>query len=92
MKILLQLTVPEGNRRSLFDKLRTGPVKVSSPSLVHALLRLQAIRELGVSLTTVHIPQSRLNAIARFAMTSKVTAMTRLNTNIRLMSRPISNS
>lgn len=72
------LIVPEDNRRSLFDKLRTGPVKVSSPALVHALLRLQTVRDLGITLSTVHIPQSRLNAIARFAMTSKVTAMTRL--------------
>jgi hypothetical protein len=54
------LTVHEGNRKSLFDKLRTGPVKVSCPSLVHTLLRLQAVRELRVSLTAMHIPQSRI--------------------------------
>jgi hypothetical protein len=45
------LSVPAGSRTSLFDQLRTGPVKVSSISLVKALRRLHSIRELGIKLT-----------------------------------------
>lgn len=79
------LTVPDGSRRSLLDKLRSGPVRVSSPSLVSALLRLQSIRNLGISIKFVsHIPQSRLTSIARFAATASVWEITRLSPDRRL--------
>ncbi len=45
------LAVPVGSRISLLDQLRTGPVRVSSRSLVQALLRLHSVRELGIKLS-----------------------------------------
>ena len=79
------LIVPEGNRSSILDRLRTGPVRVSGPSLVGAIKRLQAVRGLGVSLpASRHIPSGRLAALARFANTAKLTAITRLPPERRL--------
>lgn len=73
------LLATEGSRNSQLDQLRKGPTRVSGPSLVHALLRLQSIRDLGIALPAVgKIASSRLAALARFASTSKVTAITRL--------------
>jgi TnpA family transposase len=40
------LIIPVGSRNSLLDQLRTGPIKISSVSLVQALHRLKAVREL----------------------------------------------
>ena len=78
------LVIPEGSRNSLLDRLRTGPVRISGPSLVQALLRLQSVRELGIKLPTVHIPMSRLAALARYASTAKVSAILRLPNPRRL--------
>ncbi len=79
------LSVPAGSRTSLFDQLRTGPVKVSSISLVKALRRLHSIRELGIKLTMpYHIPATRIAALARFAGSAKVSAILRLPNHRRL--------
>ncbi len=79
------LTIPEGSRVSVIDKLRSGPVRVSGPSLVQALLRIQTIRDMGIVLPlTPHIPPVRLASIARFASTAKVTAIDRLPPKRRL--------
>ena len=78
------LVIPEGSRNSLLDRLRTGPVRISGLSLVQALLRLQSVRELGIKLPTVHIPMSRLAALARYASTAKVSAILRLPSPRRL--------
>lgn len=79
------MTVPEGCRSSTLDRLRTGPVRVSGPALVRAIARLQDIRNLGVTMPiTKHIPSVRLAALARFAHTAKLTAITRLPTERRL--------
>jgi hypothetical protein len=43
-----RLAVPVGSRTSLLDQLRTGPVMVSSLSLVQAVRRLHSVRELGI--------------------------------------------
>jgi hypothetical protein len=73
------LTVPDGRRTSRLDQLRTGPVTVSGPALVQALLRLQVVRAFGLVLPTAAcIPPSRLASLARFAATAKVTASNRL--------------
>lgn len=73
------LTVPDGKRTSLLDQLRTGPVMVSSLSLVQALRRLHSVRELGIKLPTVaRIPAKRIAALARFAGTAKVSAILRM--------------
>ena len=79
------LTLPDGSRTSLLDKLHTGPVMVSSLSLVHALRRLHSVRELGIKLPTVaRIPAKRIAALARFAGTAKVSAILRLSNPRRL--------
>ncbi len=73
------LAVPDGSRTSLLDQLRTGPIMVSSLSLVRALQRLRSVRELGITLPTVaRIPAKRIAALARFAGTAKVSAIQRL--------------
>jgi len=73
------LAVPEGGRASWIDKLRSGPVTVSGPALVRAVLRLKSVRDMGIELPLAgHLPQSRLGALARFAGTAKATAIGRL--------------
>lgn len=80
------LTIPEGSRRSSqIDQLRSGPVRISGPSLVKALNRLQAVRDLKITLPpTAIIPPCRIAALARFANTAKVTAIIRLPVERRL--------
>lgn len=73
------LVVPPGRRRSELDRLRTGTVMISSPSLVQALRRLQAVRELGIHLpASTRLPPTRVSSLARFAGAAKVSAILRL--------------
>ena len=68
----------EGSRQSWLDRLRKGPVRVSAPSLVLALQRIETVRGLGIKLPGTHVPPSRIAALARFAGTVKVSAVARL--------------
>lgn len=68
----------EGSRQSWLDRLRKGPVRVSAPSLVLALQRIETVRGLGIKLPSTHVPPSRIAALARFASTVKVSAVARL--------------
>ena len=68
----------EGSRQSWFDRLRKGPVRVSGPALVQALLRIETVRGLGIKLPAAHVPRSRIAPLARFANTVKVSAVARL--------------
>jgi hypothetical protein len=62
------LSVPSGSRTSPLDQLRSGPVTVSGPSLVRALQRVKAVRDLGLAKPiAAAIPPSRLALLARFA-------------------------
>ncbi len=73
------LQVPPGTRYSPLERLRSGPVSVSGPSLVRALERLRAVRDLGITIPdTVSIPPSRIAALARFADKAKVSVVDRL--------------
>ncbi len=72
------LTVPSQGRSSWLDKLRKGPVRVSGPSLVQAIKRLQTVRDLDIKLPATGVPSSRLASLARFAGTAKVTSISRL--------------
>jgi TnpA family transposase len=72
------LTVPPQGRSSWLDQLRSGPVRVSGRALVHAIQRLQAVRDLGIRLPATGVPPSRLASLARFAGAAKVTAISRL--------------
>lgn len=79
------LTIPEGGRHSRLDQLRSGPTRISGPALRMAIRRLQSIRELGITLpTTVHIPLSRIAALARFASRAKAQAIGRMPSTRRL--------
>lgn len=79
------LVVPMGSRNSALDRLRTGPVTVSSPALVQALQRLRVVRELGIQLpATARIPATRVAALARFAGAAKASAILRLPNPRRL--------
>jgi TnpA family transposase len=72
------LAVPPQGRGSWLDQLRSGPVRVSGRALVQAIQRLQTVRDLGIRLPAAGVPPSRLAALARFAGTAKVTAISRL--------------
>jgi TnpA family transposase len=72
------LTVPPQGRSSWLDKLRSGPVLISSRSLVHAIRRMQVVRDLNIKLPATGVPSNKLSTLARFAGTSKVTAIGRL--------------
>jgi TnpA family transposase len=78
------LLIADGNRTSQLDRLRTGPVMISGPSLIQALLRLHSVRQLGIKLPAAHIPTMRLAALARYASTAKVSAILRLPPQRRL--------
>jgi TnpA family transposase len=79
------LQVPDNNRTSLLDRLRSGPIRVSAPAFVNALQRIQEINDLGIILPAVpNIPLSRITALSRFASAAKVTAINRLPPTRRL--------
>jgi len=62
------LLVEEGSRLSGLERLRKSPTRVSGPSLVAALERLDEIRELGMGTANLErIPTSRITALARHA-------------------------
>ncbi len=78
-KLEALLLVSEGNRRSWFDQLRTGPTTVSGPSLLRALDRLDKVKNQGITFrATGSIPASRIASLARFATRAKATAISRL--------------
>jgi TnpA family transposase len=73
------LTVSPGERRSQLDRLRTGPTRRSVPELIRALHRVGDIRNLAVDVSvSARLPRSRVLELARFAATSKVTAIERM--------------
>lgn len=79
------LIVPEGQRASQLDQLRSGPCRISGPSLVKAIQRLNNVRELGITLPAVkQVPSSRLASLARYAGTAKAHAIARLPPERRL--------
>lgn len=58
---------------------------ISTRSLVHALLRLHAVRKLGIKLpAAARIPATRVAALARFAGAAKASAILRLPNPRRL--------
>lgn len=66
----------EGQRNTSLDNLRRPPVRVSGPGLVEALERLEVIRSLGVGIIDLStIPNSRVKALAQYALVSKAQAI-----------------
>ena len=73
------LHVPEGQRRSTLDRLRTGLTLRSAPELVRALRRLEEVRTLGLGVSVpAQVPRGRVLELARFAATANVSALERL--------------
>jgi hypothetical protein len=78
-KLSSLLSVPEGGQHSLLDRLCKGPFRRSAPELVRALQRVEEIRGLGIDVSLSNrIPQSRLQALARFANTAKASVIRKL--------------
>jgi TnpA family transposase len=79
------LVVPEDARQSHLDRPRRAPTRVSGPSLVAALGRLEEIRALGVAgLNLSRVPAGRLKALARHAATSWAAVIARMPSDRRV--------
>ena len=72
------LVVEDDERLSLLDKLRKGPISVSSTALVQTLKRVESARNIKVKLPLYRIPACKIAILARFANTAKITAINRL--------------
>jgi hypothetical protein len=61
------LHVPDGQRISMFDHYRKGPVTISGPSFNAAVERFKALKSFGIAeLDFSHIPPVRLKNLARY--------------------------
>jgi len=70
------LRVDEGFRVSGWERLRSGPTRVSVPELLRQADRLVQLRGLGLSdLDVAALPAGPLNALARFGMAGKAPAL-----------------
>lgn len=70
------LVVPEGERQTPLDRLRRPPTRVSSPALVQALHRIDAVRLLDVhGLDLSFVPSGRVKALARYTFTTRIPAL-----------------
>lgn len=79
IKLESLLLTPTGSQRSWFDQIRAGPTRISGPSLLDALDRVDRIRSYGLEIPLISsIPQGRIAALARFASRAKVAAINRL--------------
>jgi hypothetical protein len=73
------LLVPEGDRVSLLDQIRSGPTRISGPAIRAAIDRLNTVRALGITVPMkAHIPSSRIASLARFANRAKAQAISRM--------------
>jgi hypothetical protein len=73
------LHVPPGSRASTFERLRRGPIRQSVPALRAALRRVEEVRTLGLTVPSAgRVPPARLQTLARFAATTRMTALQRL--------------
>ncbi|HEY6848641.1 MAG TPA: Tn3 family transposase [Terracidiphilus sp.] len=73
------LLVPDGDRVSVLDQIRSGPTRISGPAIRAAIDRLNAVRALGISIPMkARIPSSRIASLARFANRAKAQAISRM--------------
>lgn len=73
------VTVPVGSRQSPLDRLRQGPHRISAPTVVGALHRLQEIRALGVGdIGLERFPPSRIDTLARYAAKTPAAMLARM--------------
>lgn len=74
------LRVGEGSRLTAWERLRTGPSRVSVPELLRQLERLGRLRALGDGTIDVEmIPEGRMNALARYGLAGKTSSLRELS-------------
>src|SRR5260370_18522259 len=79
------LLVPEGDRVSLLDQIRSGPTRISGPAIRAAIDRLNAVRALGITVSMkARIPSTRISSLASFANRAKARAISRMPAARRL--------
>ena len=79
------LTIPERTRMTVLEQLRRGAVGTSSVSMIRALKRAELIRAMGMRTVDVSaIPPARLDALARYAVLSSASTITRMPPDRRL--------
>lgn len=70
------LRVEDGSRLTVWERLRTGPSRVSVPELLRQLDRLVRLRFLGAGTIDVEtVPAGRMNALARYGLAGKASAL-----------------
>ena len=84
-KLEALLQVAEGERVSPLERLRRAPTRISGPTLVTALQRLEEIRAIGVGeLPLDHLPPNRLRALARYGAAARAQAIAQMTPERRL--------
>jgi hypothetical protein len=79
------LTIPENARMTVREQLRRGASGTSSVSMVRALKRVETIRAMGMRAMDVSaIPPARLDALARYAVLSSASTITRMPPDRRI--------
>lgn len=70
------LRFEDGSRLTAWERLRTGPSRVSVPELLRQLDRLARLRALGAGTVDVEkIPAGRMNALAPYGLAGKASAL-----------------
>ena len=79
------LVVPEGERSTPLEVLRTSPTRITAPALLAALTRIEQIREIGVAgIDLDDVPESRRALLARHAQSAWAQTLSRMGTDRRL--------
>lgn len=79
-QLLGLLDARPGDRKSEMERLRKGPVTVSSRSILQQIHRLKAIRHLNFPWHIAnHVPTSRVMVLARYASTTKAATLRRMS-------------
>lgn len=79
------LSVEQGKRTTMLDRLRKGPTRFSGPALVAALERLLEIRDLGVrAIDLSRLPTGRVRASARYAAGVRAQTLSRMSDDRRI--------
>ncbi len=72
--------VADQETRTPLEQLKEGPDRISVPALIEGLERLKGIRTLGVGgMDLAHFPESRLDALVRYAESANAQTLSRLS-------------
>jgi TnpA family transposase len=79
------LILPEGERLTPLEVLRTSPTRITAPALLAALQRIEQIRGIGVAgIDLEDIPESRRALLARHAQSAWAQTLSRMGEDRRL--------